>query len=68
MVIMTLLVGTSMGDDGKCKSKGDCPKGMCCSKYGYCGSGPDYCGRVEQVQDYPSTDLPQTRKGCVKAP
>ncbi|KAH8817366.1 hypothetical protein F5884DRAFT_635453, partial [Xylogone sp. PMI_703] len=20
-----------------------CPVGLCCSKYGYCGTGPDYC-------------------------
>lgn len=23
---------------------GTCPAGMCCSKFGFCGSGPAYCG------------------------
>ncbi|KAF7002366.1 hypothetical protein CFC21_017865 [Triticum aestivum] len=22
----------------------NCPAGMCCSQWGYCGTGPDYCG------------------------
>ncbi|KAH7336201.1 hypothetical protein BKA65DRAFT_479121 [Rhexocercosporidium sp. MPI-PUGE-AT-0058] len=26
---------------GNCRSSADCG-GLCCSKYGYCGSGPDY--------------------------
>lgn len=31
------------GPQGSCRSAGDCPAGMCCSKYGYCGSGSAYC-------------------------
>ncbi|PVH85012.1 hypothetical protein DL98DRAFT_584069 [Cadophora sp. DSE1049] len=29
---------------GNCRSAGDCGGGMCCSQYGYCGSGAEYCG------------------------
>ena len=29
---------------GVCTSNGDCPAyAPCCSKFGYCGDGPDYC-------------------------
>nr|2N1S_A Chain A, AMP-2 [Stellaria media] len=28
---------------GQCY-RGRCSGGLCCSKYGYCGSGPAYCG------------------------
>lgn len=28
---------------GECSSSANCPAGNCCSKYGYCGTGPDYC-------------------------
>jgi hypothetical protein len=29
---------------GECTSSANCPAGHCCSKYGYCGVGPEYCG------------------------
>jgi hypothetical protein len=30
---------------GECgPNKGKCPRGQCCSQYGYCGSTPDHCG------------------------
>lgn len=29
---------------GECTSSSNCPSGQCCSKYGYCGTGADYCG------------------------
>jgi len=29
---------------GECNTTADCASGMCCSKFGYCGHGPDYCG------------------------
>lgn len=29
---------------GECQSSSNCAAGFCCSKYGYCGQGPDYCG------------------------
>ena len=28
---------------GDCAVDGDCRAGQCCSTYGFCGSGPDYC-------------------------
>lgn len=28
---------------GNCRSARDCGGGMCCSQYGYCGSGAEYC-------------------------
>ncbi|ORX42979.1 hypothetical protein BCR36DRAFT_361674 [Piromyces finnis] len=31
---------------GKCgEGYGKCPKGLCCSKYGWCGSAKDYCAK-----------------------
>ncbi|KAK3298731.1 uncharacterized protein B0H64DRAFT_371181 [Chaetomium fimeti] len=33
---------TSPGGGGACA--GGCPAGMCCSQWGYCGTGPEYCG------------------------
>uniref|UniRef100_A0A803L852 Chitin-binding type-1 domain-containing protein n=1 Tax=Chenopodium quinoa TaxID=63459 RepID=A0A803L852_CHEQI len=62
MVIMTLLVGTSMAA-GECK-RGRCSGGLCCSRFGYCGSGPEYCGGiVEQPETNSSADeVFQTRK------
>ncbi|KNA09156.1 hypothetical protein SOVF_156110 [Spinacia oleracea] len=68
MVIMTLLVGTSMAQQGACNN-GHCPAGLCCSRFNFCGSGPAYCGGAEeQVEAHPSTDVPQTRKVVVGAP
>uniref|UniRef100_A0A803KW11 Chitin-binding type-1 domain-containing protein n=1 Tax=Chenopodium quinoa TaxID=63459 RepID=A0A803KW11_CHEQI len=46
MVIMSMLVGTSMAD-GEC-NRGRCSGGMCCSKFGFCGRGPAYCGRAAE--------------------
>ncbi|KNA17066.1 hypothetical protein SOVF_083390 [Spinacia oleracea] len=68
MVVMTLLVGTSMAQQGACNN-GHCAAGLCCSKFNFCGSGPAYCGGAEeQVQAHPSTDVPQTRKVAAGAP
>ncbi|KNA04338.1 hypothetical protein SOVF_200560 [Spinacia oleracea] len=63
MVIMTLMVGTSMAI-GECQKHKKCPKGMCCSYAGYCGTGSAYCGGVEaadiEAYDPSSTDeVPQ---------
>ena len=37
----------SLQNIGKCKTgkAGACPPGLCCSKYGWCGAGPEYCGK-----------------------
>ena len=29
--------------DGECKTDSDCAPGACCSDYGFCGYGPQYC-------------------------
>ncbi|KAI1420524.1 peptidase M23B [Xylaria sp. FL1777] len=29
---------------GECSSAAQCPAGYCCSQYGYCGTGTEYCG------------------------
>lgn len=34
---------TLLGRSGECSSNANCAQGSCCSKYGYCGTGPDYC-------------------------
>nr|2KUS_A Chain A, Sm-AMP-1.1a [Stellaria media] len=32
------------GPNGQCgPGWGGCRGGLCCSQYGYCGSGPKYC-------------------------
>ncbi|KNA03932.1 hypothetical protein SOVF_204540 [Spinacia oleracea] len=49
MMIMSLMVATSMAS-GECNMYGRCPAGYCCSKYGYCGLGPAYCGDAEQQE------------------
>lgn len=30
--------------EGLCSASGGCPAGYCCSRFGHCGGGPDYCG------------------------
>ncbi|KAJ6781218.1 hypothetical protein PWT90_10416 [Aphanocladium album] len=29
--------------EGNCSNNSNCPAGMCCSQWGFCGSGPEYC-------------------------
>jgi hypothetical protein len=37
--------------DGSCESDWDCLNaGECCSQFGYCGTGEEYCGVVEDVE------------------
>jgi hypothetical protein len=41
------------GDFYQCGSQGagaTCPNGMCCGSFGFCGTGPDYCGAGCQSQ------------------
>ncbi|XP_059655029.1 endochitinase PR4-like [Cornus florida] len=37
-----------------------CTAGLCCSKYGYCGTGNDYCGDGCQAGPYTGTTTPTT--------
>uniref|UniRef100_A0A803MCQ9 Chitin-binding type-1 domain-containing protein n=1 Tax=Chenopodium quinoa TaxID=63459 RepID=A0A803MCQ9_CHEQI len=56
MLIIAMMVGTTMAT-GECNKYGRCPPGYCCSKYGYCGVGPKYCGAAaKQAEVHPSTD------------
>jgi hypothetical protein len=34
-------------EDGKCNTDSDCCGNECCSGWGYCGKGEDYCGDTE---------------------
>ncbi|KAJ6788958.1 hypothetical protein PWT90_04195 [Aphanocladium album] len=34
---------TLLQREGNCSNASQCPAGMCCSQYGYCGTGPEYC-------------------------
>src|SRR5689334_13060468 len=39
---------------GECTVASDCPEqGMCCSKWGFCGHGPDFCGPCKQDSECP---------------
>ena len=49
-VLLLFCALTKLGFDGgvsaqanTCDVDTDCRGGQCCSTYGYCGSGPDYC-------------------------
>ena len=43
VVLMATAAVALTGRAGECKSDVDCAAGSCCSQFGYCGSGPDYC-------------------------
>ncbi|KAL2069061.1 hypothetical protein VTL71DRAFT_15399 [Oculimacula yallundae] len=34
---------------GNCRSNSDCGGGLCCSQYGYCGSGSEYCKQKQTL-------------------
>ncbi|KAK9764244.1 hypothetical protein K7432_008422 [Basidiobolus ranarum] len=37
------MVNGDSGEHGRCEKGADCSAGDCCSPWGFCGSGPDYC-------------------------
>jgi len=47
--------------NGRCGPKYNtkCPEGQCCSKYGYCGTADDYCGK-KCLSDYGECSASQT--------
>lgn len=45
MAMPSTPAGLLLSRDGQCSSSANCPSGYCCSKYGYCGTGPDYCAQ-----------------------
>lgn len=52
---------------GECSNASQCPAGYCCSQYGYCGTGSEYCGGGGSNPptggggDYPGLDSVQSR-------
>jgi len=38
------------GEQGACTTAADCPSHMCCSKWGYCGVGQEFCGAGAQLR------------------
>lgn len=54
---------------GECTSSSNCPAGNCCSQYGYCGTGPEYCGSTPPPTGggggtYPGLDAVQSRNAA----
>ena len=50
----TLRAGQRTSTDGKCGSSVSCvgyAGGSCCSQFGYCGSGDQFCGKLQGCQD-----------------
>jgi len=45
-------------DMGKCKTSSDCGSGMCCSQYGYCGTGPEYCSNTNTISETRRDEMP----------
>lgn len=35
--------------DGSCSATKPCPSGLCCSKWGWCGTGQAYCTGLSPV-------------------
>lgn len=36
--------------DGSCSATKPCPAGLCCSKWGWCGTGQAYCTEVSLIR------------------
>lgn len=50
LLLSTILQGSSAEQCGSQAGGALCPGGLCCSKYGWCGNTPDYCGEGCQSQ------------------
>lgn len=50
LCLLSLVVGGSAEQCGRQAGGKVCPGGACCSKYGWCGNTPDYCGDGCQSQ------------------
>ena len=42
-VAIILLLCTTNINAQKCNSDDDCPVNACCSRFGFCGTGPQFC-------------------------
>ncbi|OAA46511.1 NLP/P60 protein [Beauveria brongniartii RCEF 3172] len=54
---------------GECSSSVNCAPGYCCSQYGYCGTGAEYCGSSPPSgggggSSYPGLDAVQSRNAA----
>ncbi|KAM3451190.1 hypothetical protein MY5147_001204 [Beauveria neobassiana] len=57
---------------GECSSSANCAPGYCCSQYGYCGTGAEYCGSNPPSggggggggSSYPGLDAVQSRNAA----
>ena len=43
ILFCSILPPVTYAQFARCDNDADCGGGQCCSTYGYCGSGPDYC-------------------------
>ena len=49
LFLTTLLINKSLSL-GECKNSRDCPEwAPCCSQWGYCGTGPEYCDEYHTI-------------------
>ncbi|KAJ1960430.1 hypothetical protein IWQ62_004238 [Dispira parvispora] len=46
VIAAVFLLGTASfaAAQGQCNANTPCPANLCCSQYGYCGVGPEFCG------------------------
>lgn len=56
---------------GECSSSSPCAAGLCCSQWGFCGTGPDYCTGGSNPPpppptggNYPGLDATQSRNAA----
>lgn len=59
LLVSPLLFGLSLAQPN-CGSGGPCAAGLCCSKFGFCGSTSDYCGSNCVSQCSSSPGAPST--------
>jgi hypothetical protein len=61
LLLAPFLLGFSLAQPN-CGSGGPCASGLCCSRFGYCGSTDDYCGAncVSQCPSSPPAPVPPT--------
>lgn len=65
LLVASLLFSVSLAQPN-CGSGGPCAAGLCCSKFGFCGSTSDYCGAnncVSQCPTSPGTPTPPSPGG-----
>ncbi|XP_030440328.1 basic endochitinase-like [Syzygium oleosum] len=54
LLLLASVLGATTQQCGSQAGEAKCVGGLCCSKFGYCGSGPAYCGDGFQIQCTPS--------------